>query len=399
MNVNTTDPDRGVIPGIRLNPILLAFDADGRNEGDVQTLEFVGHRFVLTEPLVLAALAAPPCQLNIGQNTDACTTSWGTARVSGTEAEREVTFKAGITIGFEAEYQAGAGFVVDASTKVFGLAIKGSFSEALAEARSESYEVTRSVSFETGPMEDSVVFASIPYDFYDYEVIASTRVNMDDIGAEREVQQFGLPRTPIIRMAEAGYYNAHTTATAVKIDSSVFDHVADRLDSYPDRARRDDILSGRRTQLDDIRSLCPGCWQVDPRAPILSGNNPYRQFDPRDALEGLMSETVGVGQGAGATEVAIDFSRSTTDTTALEKSGELDVEMTTGYLVTGFTLERSVNTSTSTSVGSSTSYVGTVGSIDAENFASRQYRFGMFTYLQGHPETGQEFEVINYWVE
>ena len=49
--------------------------------------------------------------------------------------------------------------------------------------------------------------------------------------------------------------------------------------------------------------------------------------------------------------------------------------------------------------GEGSSYVGTVGSIDAKNFASRQYRFGLFTYLYADPDTGREFEVINYWVE
>ena len=33
---------------------------------------------------------------------------------------------------------------------------------------------------------------------YDYEVIASTLVTMDDIGAERELHRIGLPRTPVI---------------------------------------------------------------------------------------------------------------------------------------------------------------------------------------------------------
>ena len=42
---------------------------------------------------------------------------------------------------------------------------------------------------------------------------------------------------------------------------------------------------------------------------------------------------------------------------------------------------------------------GAIGSIDAAHFANEKYRFGMFTYLQGDSDSGQEFEVINYWVE
>ena len=278
--VDTTTPDVGVIPGRNLNPLLVGLDADGSNEGDVQTLEFIDHEFAFSEPLLLAAIAAPPCAPGIGQNIDACTSSWGTAVVQGTEAEREITVKAGLIVGFEAEYQAGAGFVVDASTKVFGLSAKLTLETELGFHRSESYEVTRSVSFETGPMEDSVVFASIPYDFYNYEVIASTLVTMDDIGAERELHRIGLPRTPVIRMAAVGYYNEHTTDGAMKIDAEVFQHTLGRLDSYPDvhGAMRSSPCAARSSMM--FVSTCPGCWQVDPEAPVASGFNPNRTVRP-----------------------------------------------------------------------------------------------------------------------
>ncbi|MDH3346000.1 MAG: hypothetical protein OEL75_02330, partial [Kiritimatiellaceae bacterium] len=399
IGAETTDPSGGTVLGISLNPMLVALDADGLNEGDVQTLQFVSHRLEFSEPLVLAAIAAPPCKLNIGQNTDACTSSWGTAQASGTDAAREISVKAGFTIGFETEWQSGVGFVASATTKIFGLSAKVTLAEELGFHRNESYEVTRSVSFGTGPMEDSVVFTSIPYDFYTYEVIASTHVNTDDIGADRELQRLGLPRTPVIRMTEVDYYNDHTTESAVKIDKAVFQHTIGRLDSYPNPAERDDILSVRRTQLDDIRIECPGCWQLDPDAPLASGNNPWRQFDPREALYGLQSDTVGVGQGSGATEVAIDFSHNSSYGNSLAKSAELDVEFTKGIVVTGFAVGGGLSHSTNITRGQSTTYVGTVGSIGAEHFASEQYRFGMFTYLQGDPVSGQEFEVINYWVE
>lgn len=392
-------PVQATIAGVSLNPLLVAFDADGRNEGDVQTLDFIEHQLEFTEPVVLAAVAAPPCAEGIGQVVDACTSAWGTAVVTGTEAEREITVKAGVTAGFEVEYQAGAGFVVDASTKVFGLSAKLTLSRELGFHRSESYEVTRSVSYETGPMEDSVVFSSIPYDFYTYEVIASTSVNTDDLGADRELHRIGMPRAPVIRMAEVEYYNSHTTASAVKIDEYVFDHIPGKLGTYPDRARRDEILAARRTQLDDIRITCPGCWQLDPDAPLVSGVNPFHSFDPVTALQGLMSEAVGVGQGSGSTEVAIDFARSSSYSRSLETSGELEVEFTAGIQVGGFALGGGLSHSTQISHGERTTYVGTVGSIDAAHFAQEGYRFGLFTYLQGDPVSGQEFEVINYWVE
>jgi hypothetical protein len=117
------------------------------------------------------------------------------------------------------------------------------------------------------------------------------------------------------------------------------------------------------------------------------------------ALPGLISDSIGVGQGSGATQVAIDFSRSSSFGNSLAKSAELDVEFNFGGVVAGFAVGGGLSHSTNITQGSSTTYVGTVGSIDAAHFASEQYRVGMFTYLQGDSASGQEFEVINYWVE
>lgn len=399
IGAETTDPDGGTLVGHTVNPMLVMLDADGLNEGDVQTLQFVGHRLEFSEPLVLAAIASPPCKLDIGQNTDSCTSSWGTAEARGTEAEKEVSYKAGIIVGYEWEAQSGGGIGVTASIKIAGISAKVTLSEELGFHTSESYEVTRSVSYETGPMEDSVVFASVPYDFYTYEVIASTYINTADPGDVRELQRLGLPRTPVIRVATVDYYNAHTNDSAVKIDDQVFQHSVGRLDSYPTLQQRDEILSTHRTQLDDIRLTCPGCWQVDPYEPVISGNDPRRQFDPVSALPGLVSDVVGVGQGSGSTQVTIDFSSDSSFGSSLAKSAELDVEFNFGGVVAGVAVGGGLSHSTNITTGQQTTYVGTVGSIETGNFATEQYRFGMFTYLQGDSSSGQEFEVINYWVE
>jgi hypothetical protein len=47
----------------------------------------------------------------------------------------------------------------------------------------------------------------------------------------------------------------------------------------------------------------------------------------------------------------------------------------------------------------STIYRGSIGSIDADNFAANRYDAGLFTYIfnYGNPAAPQ-FEVINYWV-
>ena len=51
------------------------------------------------------------------------------------------------------------------------------------------------------------------------------------------------------------------------------------------------------------------------------------------------------------------------------------------------------------SVGESTEFKGTVGGLDPDTFdPADQYDYGMFSYVYEHPG-GQQFKVINYWVE
>lgn len=49
--------------------------------------------------------------------------------------------------------------------------------------------------------------------------------------------------------------------------------------------------------------------------------------------------------------------------------------------------------------GSSTTYTGVAGAIDAAHFAANRFSFGLFTYVHRDPLTGREFEVLNYWIE
>ena len=114
----------------------------------------------------------------------------------------------------EAEYQAGAGFVgqyLD-ERRFPACSAKLTLEMNIGFHRGESYEVTLLGQLETGPMEDSVVLSRPSLTTsYDYEVIASTLVTMDDIGAERVLHRIGLPRTPVIfaHGPRSGYYNEH----------------------------------------------------------------------------------------------------------------------------------------------------------------------------------------------
>ena len=379
-----------------VNPEIVLFDGDLTGEGEAQILRFVEHYLDFSEPIVLAALAAPPCIAGIDQNRDACTSSWGKSESVSVDSEREFSFSAGISVGVSTSVDASVPFVGGLSVNVFEFSAKFTYTREGGRLRSESYEVTKSVSYETGPEEDSVVFTSIPYDVYRYEVVSN---NLDQDMNGTVFFDMGLPREPVTRLATANYYNAKTLDTATKIDASVFRHTVGDITSYPDRNDRDLILEQNRTQVETLRSECNFCWRMDPGSdtPFLDG--PFRSFDPFDALPGLVSESVGVGQGSGSTEVGIELNESNGTGANFARSYEGEVEFVFYGVLLGFQAGGGLNTSTTISRSQGKSYVGTVGSIGDKDFADNQYAFGMFTYLQGDPESGTEFEVINYWVE
>lgn len=379
-----------------MNPQIVVFNADMVNEGDVQIMEFDTHVVDFSEPIVIAALAAPPCVAGISQNRDSCVTSWGKSEAVSIEGDREFSFSAGISLGVSTSVDASVPFVGGLSVNVFAFEAKGTLSREAGRLRSESYEVTKSVSFETGPEEDSVVFASIPYDVYRYKILTNT---LDEGMNGTTFYDVGLPREAVVRLATAEYYNARTLPDALKIDTSVFTHEVGEIDSYPTVTDRANILDQQRSQVNNLRSECPFCWELDPEADKPWQDGPFRTFDPFAALPGLVSESVGVGQGSGATEVGIELNASNSTGNSLARSWEGEVEFVVYGVLIGFQVGGGTSFSTSITRSSGKSYVGTVGSISDADFADNQYSFGMFTYLQTDPDSGHEFEVINYWVE
>jgi hypothetical protein len=354
-----------------INPIIVAIapDVDG------QVLEYANdHKLVFTEAIVLAALAAPPCGLGIGQNTDDCTTTWGKSQSVGAEGERELRFEMGVAWGFEVE----GGALVQSDT---GSKIK--LSAAASTVRSQAYELSKSVSVTTGPMEDSVVFSMVPLDTYTYRVIVHP--NPARVGSEIII---GLPRTPTTRLTERTYYNAHLPQGVPTIGANVFDHTPGSINSYPNPARKEQILEERRLEVARNR-IDRGIGGRLAKLPV---------FDPVPPLTGLQSDSPGVGQGAGSTAVSLELNKENGVGTALERA----IEFETSTTVLGAKLDLNFGFSSTWSFkmthGEGSVYEGSVGSIDAANFAAQQYRFGLFTYLQAD-SIGREFEVINYWVE
>ena len=326
-------------------PLLLAANLDQ----DSLALQYSEgtYQLVFTEPVLLAALAAPPCDEALGQNLDACRTAFGTSESMTVETEFTWTVTAGVAVGIDTSFSV---FGVEVSAFEAVTTIKGSYARSSATA----YTLTQRVEYETGPNEDGVIFTSVPYDQYTYEIVSHPDPQL--IGAPIVIS---LPREPITVLVEPSFYNANITEDGIPIDADVFQHVPGDLRSYPTVAERDAI----------------------------------QQMFPR----GFATRQVDVGQGGGSVTVGVNVFEETSSATAYGAEAELAVQATAAGVVLGFSVGGGVEDTLRISHGAESDYAGTVAGMSSEAFAENAFRFGLFTYVHEHPQ--QEFEVLNYWVD
>lgn len=308
------------------------------------------HQLVFTEPVIIAALAAAPCDTSSGQDVSACRTSYGTAMSSMMSQTNGVSVTAGVSVGYKAEGNVGliSGSVEAAvSTKA-----------ALRNYRTTAYTLRTAVRRETGPLEDSVIFTSIPYDVYTYEILSHP--NPDLVGEELEVR---LPREPITIMATVDFYNQRLAPGGLAIDASIFAHTAGDPSTYRSVSEKDRLLRG---------------------------------------ATGVESSEVDVGQGGGTSTVEISTFESTTTGRSFQVETTLDIKVSAGAfgqsVFGGFSVGVGADRDMSVTRGTETLYSGSVPNIPQGDL-SNGYSFGLFAYLYEDAATGMSFEVLDYWVE
>ncbi len=332
------------------NPLLIAANVDG----DSFVVEYAGeveYDFVFSEPIIIAALAAPPCGNGIAQNTDACSTAYGTSTSTTVSAEAAVTLSAsghtGVKGGFELP-------IIKSGVEV---EYEETVTASVTAAVQGAYTVTKSETFFQDPMQDTVVITTIPYDQYTYRVVSHP--NPEAIGKEFVLS---VPREPRTFQVERGFYNDNVLDESSKIADSVFSHSIGDPSSYPTDSDRASLLS-RFGGFED---------------------------GPRDVdLAGSRNATIDVSQEVGAS-------------TTLAVSYEKTLKVTGGNVMAGFTVGAEAAATLGFTVGSSTTYSGTVGALDPTSGAfdaDNLYAWGLMAYTQDSHESGQEFQVINYWVE
>ena len=198
-----------------------------------------------------------------------------------------------------------------------------------------------------------MVFTTIPYDRYTYEIVSHPDPEL--VGGLVEV---ALPREPLLLKVERSFYNENVVGSNVSIGGNVFDHTPGDLASYPSASRKDSLLS---------------------------------------TYGGLENGPIGVGEGNGSSTLSIDVAEEVSLGGTLGIEVERSVEVTSGPVMAGFSVGYGVEASLTVTSGSSTSYSGTVGDLSSSNFGEESYSYGLFTYVQGVDD--QKFEVLNFWVE
>ena len=305
------------------------------------------YRLVFTEPLIIAALAAAPCNPGAGQDVGDCRTAFGKGTSTSTSVETGWSVSAGTSVGFEQEFSA--------------LGVKFGGVEAVASVQSETrkftentYTLTKRVIHTTGPIEDSVIFTTTPLDVYTYEILSHP--NPELIGGEVQVR---LPREPISIMTDREFYNDTVDEGSLKIDERIFEHAEGDPFSYPTTSERNTLLS---------------------------------RFD------GVQSDEIDVGQGTGFVTADVNIFEEVTSGESYSLDVSLDVRATGGGLVTGYSIGSGVDSAVAYGRGQESIYQGSVAQLPAENFPDDAYRFGLFSYVYEDGGSGQEFEVVNYWV-
>lgn len=336
-------------------PALLARNIN--HDGVAISYDEGDYQLIFTEPIVMAALAAAPCYEDKGQNLDACRTSYGTTQTSQVSFDQSLTVKAGVIAGVSVELS-------DPITALRISEIEGvaKTTASVSLMHSASYQYAEQVEYTTGPLEDTVVFSTIPYDVYTYTITSHPNASL--MGEKLVVS---LPRSPVTLQVERSFYNANVVHGGPQIDESVFQHTVGDPNTYTTAAQKDQILAA------------------------------YDFFD--FDTWGFEHGPATVGEGGGNTTLDINVAQESGFGVGVGLDFEFEMKATAGVVVGGFTVGVSTESAFQIIHGEESNYTGTVANLPPEHFAQNYYDWGLFTYTHDSHSSGQHFEVINYWVE
>lgn len=315
------------------------------------------YQLVFTEPILIAVLAAAPCDPELGQDLGACRTSFGTAESDTVTEETAFSVSASATVGFGTDVITVAGVGASVGSTAASLEVVATLKASASAITSKAYTLTKRIVYTTGPIEDTVIFTTVPLDRYTYEVTSHPVPEL--IGTKVVIS---LPRAPIEVQVERERYNANVVTGGPMIDAMVLSHAPGVPSSYPSSSDKGELLASFEG------------FELGPQSVGNSGGN--------SSLSINVATEAGTGVGYGA-----EF--------------EYSVTASAGALVTGYTVGGSADKSLQIIHGEESEYTGTVADMDlpTAEFGQERYSWGLFTYIFDDPVSAQQYEIVNYWVE
>ncbi|MBR4627847.1 MAG: FG-GAP repeat protein [Ruminococcus sp.] len=187
------------------------------------------HWFEYTDPKVLAVLASPPYfkdlleQDDLSGNYAESTTAYGSTKGAGSGSSQSNSFSVGAYVSFEQEIS----FMGFATVATFEAELSTDVS--FTSEYEESVELNYSLEYATSSGADAVVFYSVPFEFYEYEIVY--REN----GKEKKINNLlCIPKQPCTATIELEKYQSIAENYSELPDlSNVLKHEVGNPDSYP----------------------------------------------------------------------------------------------------------------------------------------------------------------------
>jgi len=177
--------------------------------------------------------------------------------------------------------------------------LRGSVTTTLTATLGAAISRTDTITYATGPVEDTVIFTSVPVDRYTYRVVS----HPDPVMVNAAVS-VNIPRDPVTIMVERSFFNASVAPGAIQIDERVFQHTAGDPHSYPNRGQKQQLL---------------------------------QQYP------GFESALQNIGQGGGTRSVEIAIGRELSAGASLGLGYETEVSATSGTILAGYSVGTEVS--------------------------------------------------------
>jgi hypothetical protein len=333
--------DLGVTGGSNADTIVIGnFDRDSvrvRYRGE--------HELLFSSPKPIALLSAPPfwaTATGVEQGLGNCYTAFGKGMGNEVSTSESMSYSSGWSLG----YEAGINGIVKVEASV-------SFEQKFDTVTTTGLEQQYWITYATGA-EDSVVFTSVPFDVYYYDVITSP-VDAE----ENSIISVNIPRRPQTSLVSAAFYDRSRGATPEV--GPLFTHTVGDPHSYPSEA--------------DYRLAC------------------------KDNLSCYSSTSEPVGEGGGFTELYISSTRNQSKTTDYEFNVTASSKITAGGVSFGTSVGFGYGFGMTLKTQESTAFTGRVSNI-VDRSADTAYNFGLFArQVPFGDDPGNEVMLVDYWVK